>query len=138
MLSLLVSSCFLSGARLRGGAGFGPGTGFRGLEHRVADSLGFEAVAEVGAHALTALDCADEVGEGVQERVLVADGGTGYPVMTHPGGLGVGHVDLAPAREMRLSLLPGLELLVLEVLEMLGVFEVEADAAVGSVQLEGV
>ncbi len=47
-------------------------------------------------------------------------------------------MDLAPAGQVRLGLLAGLFLDVLEKLQVLGLLEVEVEAAVGAVQLEGV
>ena len=70
--------------------------------------------------------------------MLVADGRARHPVAVHVGMLGVGRVNLAPAGQVRFRLLAGLLLRVLEVLQILGFLEVEVDAAVGAVQLEGV
>ena len=70
--------------------------------------------------------------------MLITDASPGDPVMAHVGMLSIGGVDLAPSGDVRFDFLAGLELLVLEVLEVFGLFEIEVDAAVGSVHFEGV
>ena len=60
-------------------AGIHPLSGARGFDNGIADPLRLQRVAEIGLRGLAALDARDEIGESIEERVLVADGRTRAP-----------------------------------------------------------
>ncbi len=99
------------------------------VEHRVTDFLGPQAAAEIGLGRLARLDALEEIGQRVHERVLVADGAAGHPPFVHVGMLGVRDVDPLPAGQVVFDLLAGLRVGIAEVIQVLGVFQVEEDAA---------
>src|SRR5262245_50707595 len=76
-----------------------PCTSLGAGEDRIADFLGFEGVAEGGADGLFFGQAFDEVGNLVDEAVLVTDGQTGHPPFAHVGMLPVGDVNAAPAAQ---------------------------------------
>jgi hypothetical protein len=67
------------------------------VRNEVTETTTEACVTEVGLDWFAGFETDDEVRQGVQEGVLVADGGAGHPVVVHVGVLGVGDVDLAPA-----------------------------------------
>jgi hypothetical protein len=105
--------------------------GFGGLQDGVADVLGLERVAEVGFGRFSRAQAFEEVGEGIDEGVLVADRGSRHPPFAHVGVLEIGHVNGAPAA--RGGVVP-----VVEILEAMRILEVERDRGVLAVDLEGV
>ena len=116
-----------------------PPTGRGGaVEHGVANLLRPQGGADGGLEGRPALQAGEEVGQGVDERVLVADGAAGHPPVLHVGVLEIGDVDPLPAGEVVLDLLAGRRIDVAEILQHVRVFQVEEDRAVFAVELEGV
>ncbi len=70
--------------------------------------------------------------------MLVSDGRARHPVAIHVRVLGIRRVDLPPAGQVGFRLLAGLLLRVLEVLQILGFFQIEVQAAVSAVHFERV
>src|SRR5690242_18764386 len=69
------------------------------LQHRIRDVVRGEAITERRRHALALDRRRGEVGELMDERVLVSDLKAGHPPMLHVGLIAVGDVHVAPAAD---------------------------------------
>lgn len=65
-------------------------------EDGVADAGGFEGVAEGGAARFAAVEAGEEIGDLMDEGVLVADAEAGDPPLVHVRHIAVGDVHAAP------------------------------------------
>ena len=90
-----------------------------------------------GWNGVAAFEAGQEVGEAVDERVLVADRAAGHPPVLHVGVLEVGHVDPLPAGQVVFDLLARLRVGVAEELQDVRVFQVEEQRPVLAVHLHG-
>src|SRR5262245_60395489 len=108
-----------------------PSTGLRGLKDRVGHVIGGEAVAERRRRALACRGGVEEIGELVDERVLVADLQAGHPPVLHIRMIAVGDVDAAPAAQLPLVSM-------VEPLEPVEIVEIPSRRGVLAVDLERV
>src|SRR5438094_6877088 len=105
-----------------------PAAALRRFEDRVGDGVGREPVAEGRRRALAARRRLQEVGELVDERVLVADLQTRHPPVLHVRMIAVRDVDAAPAAQRSF-------VAVIEPLQTMEVVEIPARRRVLAVDL---
>ena len=92
---------------------------------------GFEGVAEGGVARGAAVEAGEEVGDVMDEGVLVADAEAGDPPLVHVGHVAVGDVHAAPAAGVGV-------VAVIEKLESVEVVQIPADGGVGTVDFKRV
>src|SRR5436309_10843987 len=94
-----------------------PASALRGLQNGVGHVIGGETIAERRRRALPAGGRVQEIGELMDERVLVSDLKSGDPPMFHVGMIAVGDVNAAPPAQLAL-------VLVIEPLEPVEIVEI--------------
>ena len=102
-----------------------------GFQHRIADVLRFEGIAEGGAGRFALGDAFEEIGDLMDERVFVADLQTGHPPFSHVWMISIRDMDRAPAADPAF-------IFVFEELQAMQVVQIPKDRGVFAVDLKRV
>lgn len=108
-----------------------PGSGLGAGEDGLADTLGFEGIAEGWAAGFAGFEALEEISDLVDEAMFVADLEAGDPPILHVGLVAIGDVDASPASDDTF-------IAMIEVAESMEVVEIPSHGSMFTVDFEGV